>query len=226
MALHSKAVAAIEKRGCLLVYPLQNRKEPLSLWSELHPRTAMKWSWDEDHDDRVGKLWILREELSRSGDVVYAKWFQNRATFFSRDVFVNMLAYLKAHEVALTGLGHDSRNVLDLLESDSPLSTKQLKAAAELEGRIAEPTFNRAVKPLWNHLLLVGYGEFQDSSFPSLGYGATSTLFEDLYRKAATTDPDKAGEKLSAKLGEDNPFWKHARKLRRKWDAESSDPKP
>jgi hypothetical protein len=53
------AVALIEKIGILLVYPIENKKEPQSLWSEFFPRTAMRWEWDLNGDDRVVKLWHL-----------------------------------------------------------------------------------------------------------------------------------------------------------------------
>jgi hypothetical protein len=174
----------------------------------------MKWSWDEDHDDRVGKLWIAREELSRSGKVVYAKWYQNRATFFSRACFVRLLAFLDSRRFAEESLAPSSREVLDILLSDSPLSTKQLKAAAGLEGKMNETLFNRALRPLWQRLLLVGYGEFQDSSFPSLGHGATATLFEDLWTEAATHDADESGAWLREQWGEAHPFYRFALKIR------------
>jgi hypothetical protein len=220
--MKAKAIKAIERRGALLVYPLNNRKEPLSIWSELYPRSRMRWEWDADGDNRVAGLWSLREQLSRSRKVVYAKWFQGRATFFSYEVFTNLLAYLRSREVAEAGLSFKSRDVLDILLSDSPLSTKQLKAAADLEGRMMEPTYNRAMRPLWNHLLIVGFGEFEDSSFPSLGIGATATLFEDLWNDSAKVSEGEADEFLRAKLGEQNPFYKYARKQK---TAQDSDPK-
>ena len=174
----------------------------------------MKWSWDKDHDDRVGNLWIAREHLSRSREVVYAKWYQNRATFFSRECFTKMLSFLGSREFAERGLPTASRDVLEILSADSPLSTKQLKAAAELEGKINETAFNRALRPLWQRLLLVGFGEFQDSSFPSLGHGATSTLFEDLWNDSTALDADESGAWLRDRLGEANPFYRQALKIR------------
>lgn len=212
-AVRKKAIHAINRRGCLLVYPLNNRKEPSSIWSELYPRTKMRWEWDADGDNRVADLWHLREILSRSREVVYVKWFQGRATFFSFEVFAQLLAMLGAHRFAERALSLDSQNILELLLSDSPLSTKQLKAAAEMEGRLLEPTYNRALKPLWNHLLLVGFGEFDDSSFPSLGVGATATLFEELWNQSAKVDAEKAHELVKAKLGETNPFYKYALRI-------------
>lgn len=75
-----KIIKAIQDKGCLLVFPLENRKEPSSIWSVLYPRTPMRWEWDSNGDNRVGELWVLREELSRSGQVIYSKWYQNRAS--------------------------------------------------------------------------------------------------------------------------------------------------
>jgi hypothetical protein len=212
-SIKSKAIQAIQKRGALLVYPLNNRKEPLSIWSELYPRSKMRWEWDADGDNRVATLWYLREELSRSRQVVYVKWFQGRATFFAREVFVHLLAYLESARVA-PHLGPESRNILEVLLSDSPLSTKQLKAAAELEGRLLEPTYNRTMKPLWQYLLLVGFGEFDDSSFPSLGIGATETLFEELWAEATNLVANDAEMWLEKRWEKENPFFKFARKLR------------
>lgn len=204
-----------------MVYPLANRKEPASIWSVLYPRTKMRWEWDQDGDDRVASLWILREKLSRSNQVVYVKWYQGRATFFSREAFVHLLAYFQSARVAQTYLGPQSRDILDFLIQDSPMSTKQIKAASELEGRLNEPTYNRAMKPLWNYLLTVGYGEFEDSSFPSLGIGATQTLFEDLWNEALSLTEEKALAYLENLWTATNPFLKFAKKLHSNLDKES-----
>src|SRR5580704_451872 len=131
----ARALAAIERRGILLVYPLANRAEPRSLWSELHPRSPMRWSWDAGADERVARLWRLREELARSSDVVYAKWFRGRATFFSRTVFRAMLVTLAAEGSLRARLSRGASGLLDLLEDDSPQSTKELRANAGLQGR-------------------------------------------------------------------------------------------
>lgn len=212
----SKAIDAVLKCGVLLVYPLKNKREPNSLWNELFPRTKMRWEWDESGDSRVADVWHLREQLSRSRKVVYAKWYQGRATLFSPAVFVQLLAYLQAHRVREV-LSPDSQNLIELLESDSPLSTKQLKTAADMQGRLMEPTYNRGMKPLWNTLQVVGFGEFDDSSFPSLGIGATKTLFEDLWLKAEKI-PKVEAEKSLRKLWDDkNPFWKFAQRVHRHW---------
>lgn len=137
---------------------------------------------------------------------------------------MHLLAYLRAPEM-VRALGPESQNILDFLLNDSPMSTKQVKAAAELEGRLNEPTYNRAMKPLWQYLLLVGFGEFDDSSFPSLGIGATQTLFEELWTEANTLVASEAEAWLDKFWDVDNPFYKFAKKLRKQsvLDKESAD---
>lgn len=211
-AKYQKIINAIDKHGCLLVYPLDNGKEPRSIWSALYPRSQMRWEWDPEGDQRVAELWVLREQLSRSREVIYSKWYRGRATFFSKDVFVAMLAFLGSSrgEVAL---GPASREALELLLMDSPQSTPMLKENLGLRGRLFESQYNRAMKPLWNHLFLVGYGEVADSSFPSLNIAASATLFEDLWVQSQKLSPDRAERQLEKILGTDSLFLKFARKL-------------
>ncbi len=206
----TKCIQAINKEGALLVYPVNNKPLPDSLWRHLHPRTEMVWDWNEDGGHEVAQLWHVRTQLSLTNEVIYSKWYQGRATFFSKDTFADLLAYLRSHEFPLTP---QQREVMEILAADSPQSTKHLKAALALEGRLNEPTYNRVLKPLWNRLLLVGYGEFEDSSFPSLGIGATQTLFEDVWLQGAGTDAQEAGERLRAKF-EGTPFWKWTTRIR------------
>ncbi len=179
------AIAAINKHGMLLTFPIKNAKLPLSLWSVAYPRTKMKWEWDDDGDNRVVQLWHLRERLSRSGKVVYTKWYKGRATFFSRKEFTKRLAASLANtNRAAHMLTREARDILEALEENSPLSTKVLKKTVDLRGKFHEATYNRAMKELWSRYLIVGYGEVDEGAFPSLAIGATKLLFEDLYKEA------------------------------------------
>lgn len=212
LSKRQKSINAIEKHGCLLVYPLDNQKEPLSIWSVLYPRSPMRWEWDQEGDNRVAELWVLREELSHSREVIYSKWYRGRATFFSKKVFVNMLAFLGSSQDKVS-LGPSSQEALDLLLMDSPQSTPILKENLGLKGRSFEGHYNRALKPLWNYLFLVGYGEVPDSSFPSLNIGAAATLFEELWIESQGITREAAEKNLVEILGEKNLFLKFARKL-------------
>lgn len=209
-----KIINAVNEHGCLLVFPLDNRKDPKSIWSVLYPRTPMRWEWDSGGDNRVGELWMLRAELMDSREVVYSKWYQGRATYFSKKVFINLLAYFGTSQDRRP-VGPTSQEALDLLLMDSPQSTPLLKENLGLRGRLNESQYNRTLKPLWNYLYLVGFGEVEDSSFPSLNIGASATLFEELWLESQSIAPDAAEKYLVKTLGEDNLFLKFARKLLR-----------
>ncbi|MGZ3710837.1 MAG: AlkZ-related protein [Bdellovibrionota bacterium] len=188
----STAVQAINKYGILLVYPVAGKEDPLSLWSVAYPRSKMRWEWDEDGDDRVATLWHLREQLSRSRQVVYAKWFQGRATFFSLEVFFALLALQLHHRGWKEKLSRDAKEILAILEEESTQSTKQLKRACGLVGRNLESTYARAMKELWSRNLIVAYGEVDEGAFPSLAVGATRLIFEDLYNEAQSMSREEA----------------------------------
>jgi len=236
-SIKKKCLEAIEKHGCLLVYPMDNKKEPQSLWSVLYPRKKMLWDWNADGGEEISQLWHTRMEMSVEGKVVYAKWYRGRATFFSREVFKNMLAYLQTsvqtsldtmqtsdtenrldveneRPTTKPKLSFQSQEALEVLQMDSPQSTPKLKRAMDLRGRDNESIFNRALKPLWNYLYIVGFGEEEDSSFPSLNMAATEHVFEDLWLESQKISSAKAQTFLLKKLGADNLFYKYAEKLK------------
>jgi hypothetical protein len=187
-----RAKAAIDSQGALLVYPIDNRREPPSLWYTLHPRTPMRWAWDEGADMRVVRLWQLREQLARARTVVYTKWYKGRATFFSRSLFAAMLATTRQTSAALSA---DARDLLSILEEDSPQSSKQLRRSAGLTGKQNERTYTRALSELWQRLWIVGTGEVDDGAFPSLAIGATRWIFEDLW-EASESGPSETERAL------------------------------
>jgi hypothetical protein len=205
-----KAIAAVERRGILLVFPIANRPEPPSLWSELHPKTVMRWEWDEGGDPRVHALWHLREELARSRRVVYSKWFKNRATLFSKPVFRALLGDLRGRGDLVADLGREARGLLDILEDDSPQSTKALRRASGLP----DNRFQAQLKALWSRLLIVGVGEVDDGSFPSLAVGATHLLFEEEWNAASRGVTAKDREALGAALGGSKAFARELERVR------------
>jgi hypothetical protein len=207
------AVRAVDRAGACLVYPLAGRKDPASLWHSFFPRKAMRWEWSEEGaDDSVAEMWHLRERLSRSEKVVYAKWFKGRATFFSREVFVWLLAYLQSPEEQLRN--REAIRLYEILREHSPLSTKRLKKYSDLQGKFFEATFSKALRELWEKLLIVGWGEVDDGAFPSLNVGCSRDLFEDLWQEATKFSSDQAAQALEEFWGRDNLFWRYAEKLR------------
>lgn len=217
------AVAKLNKKHMLLVFPANNSKEIASLWSEFFPKSKMVWEWDENGDTRVSDLWHLREKLSKSGQLVYGKWFRGRATLMSRELFPALLKSLNPDLPLIKGINFNAREILDLLEEDSPLSTKQLRRMADLQGKENEPRYSRALKELWLRNLIVGFGEIDEGAFPSLAMGATKLLFEDLWLEALDLSAEEAHATVVRLLGEESPFFKFYEKqkvaLERKSDS-------
>lgn len=203
----TSGVEAIQKHGILLVFPIQNRKEPASLWSSFYPRTAMRWEWDDGADGRVADLWHLREELSRSGKVVYAKWFKNRATFFSPDCFRWVRAVLKG-QPGFSAPSADARRIFGIIGDNSPSSMKEVKKAAKSQHGLAGPVVEKSMADLWQRLWITGYGEVDDGAFPSLAVGTSEQLFEKWCDESDGLSAEEGRRKLEKKLGAENLFLK------------------
>jgi len=199
-----KAIQAVDDLGVCLVFPIDNSTEIPSLWHAFYPKSKMRWEWDSGGDNRVAELWHLREQLSKSGKVVYTKWFKGRATLFSKEVFTALHNLINYSGWELTDLSPHSREICELLDDNSPLSTKQLKRAVNLQGKDFEAAYTRSMKALWDRLLIVGFGEVDDGAFPSLAIGSTKNIFEALWRKSSTSSPAKF-DKLLAQLFKDQP---------------------
>lgn len=209
------AIAKINKYGMLLVFPINNSRAPRSLWYEFFPRTAMRWQWDAEGDSRVSDLWLLMKKLSANPKVVYSKWFRGRATFFSRDLFEAMLCTLLEQYDLYFGLEPSAKNILETVESDSPLSTRDIKQETDLQGRMNEATYNRAMRQLFNRLLIVGFGEVDDGAFPSLAVGSTRVLYEDLWKAAENKSISQASKIIDQHMPEGSLFRKQFERIQK-----------
>jgi hypothetical protein len=210
-----KALSLIEKHGALLVFPINNRELPNSLWAEFYPRTPMVWDWNEDGDYKVAGLWQLMKQLSDCREVVYSKWYQGRATFFSRDLFAALLCLAGTARIPRHELSETARVLFEVLENNSPLSTKELKALTDLQGKHNEGAYSRGMKELFTRFLIVGFGEVEDGAFPSLAVGATELLFEDLWREGAEMSQKKARSVIDGLMPAGSHFRKFLEKTTR-----------
>jgi hypothetical protein len=210
----SAAVRHVDRHGALLVYPLDNRTDPPSLWHAFFPRSRMRWDWDAGADDRVVDLWHLRARLATSRKVVYMKWFRGRATLISRPLFTAMLAVFRAQPGFAAGLDDEARAILEQLEADSPMSSRVLRVRADLAGRMHEAAWQRASKSLFERLAIVGFGEVDDGAFPSLAMGATQSLFEDLWDESSVCTLSVAERRIERTLVEGSPFRRQYHRVR------------
>src|SRR6187455_2545722 len=113
------AVSRINERGVLLVFPINNRELPLSLWSEFFPKKRMVWDWNDDAAGEVSDMWGLMKRLSDCRQVVYSKWYQGRATFFSRELFAAILRLRCVRAGAHRKLSSTARVLFEVLENNS-----------------------------------------------------------------------------------------------------------
>lgn len=208
-----KARQLIEQEGVLLVFPLNNAKEPRSLWNLFYPRTPLRWEWDEDGDDRVMRMWQLMKSLSSQKEVVYSKWYQGRATFFSRSLFTALMTLRTERDCDERRLSLHAREILEVLQTDSPLSTKQLKKITDLQGKMFSGAYEKAMKELFRHFWIVGCGELDDGAFPSLLVGATQLIYEDLWFKAREMNRDLALKLREQYMPEGTLFRKFYQKI-------------
>jgi hypothetical protein len=174
----------------------------------------MVWDWNEDSDYRIGEMWQLMKRLSDCREVVYSKWYQNRATFFSTEVFAAMLSVRRADQTPRHQLSETARILFEILENNSPLSTRKLKEFADLQGRANESAYSRGMKELFARLLVVGFGEVEDGAFPSLAVGATELLYEDVWREGGGMSPMKARATLEHFMPAGSHFRRHFEKSR------------
>lgn len=210
----NRAIDAINKHSALLVFPIKNKIEPLSLWQVFHPRTKMDWDWSEDGNNLVARMWHLREELSRSDLVVYTKWYQGRATFFSTSFFPYILSYFSQKLDWDRTLSEHARYIYRALLENSPQAPKQLRRTLRdeygLELTAAE--LEKVVKQLFRYLLIVGYGEIDEGAFPSLAIGASKNIFEELWDKSLTISTAQRSEAIENLLPRNSTFAKYIMK--------------
>jgi hypothetical protein len=204
-----QAIKKVNENGVLLVFPVNNKPTPKSIWSEFYPRTKLKWEWDDTGDQKVFKMWQLMKELSTNKEVVYSKWHAGRATFFSRELFIALLAHMRTSGVWHSRMSPTARALLEELESNSPLSTRDLKKLTDLQGKINESVYSRGMKELFSRFLIVGFGEVDDGAFPSLAVGATQHIYEDLWMQAK----DLTDEEALAKINHFMPIGSEFRKF-------------
>ncbi len=216
-----KAIEKINDKGILLVFPINNKPEPKSLWSEFYPRSKMRWAWDDGGDNRVGLLWSLMKSLSTTKSVVYTKWYQGRATFFSKKLFCAMLCVYQKYLLSMK-LSRSAKELLEALESDSPLSTKQLKKQTDLRGKNNEANYNRSMKQLFSTMQIIAFGEVDDGAFPSLAVGATRHIFEDLWQKASDMNAAAALKIINNYMPEDSLTRKFYEKTMSQLDVSAS----
>ncbi|RYE83119.1 MAG: hypothetical protein EOO75_19745, partial [Myxococcales bacterium] len=220
------AVAAIDARHALMVFPADNAPDPPSLWSHFYPREPLRWVWEEDSgDNRVWQLWHLRPRLSTSRRVIYTKWYRDRPIVLSLELAAALLAALGTPTAGDRGLSAPARQILESLDDNSPQSPRELRLSVDLVGGDHERVYTRALRELWQRMLIVGFGEVADGAFPSLALGSTRILFEDLWSDASQLDPAAATVQVRQLLAGSPRLLAHFERTRRALSPEPAEEK-
>jgi len=174
------ALDQVEKIGRVAIFPEKkpSKHSIISLWELFYPRTKMKWEWDDSADNRVVKLWWLKNEIAQTQKVLYGRFFGNRPVLVSKSETRRTLKTLE--KKPLTSL---AREILSRLEDNSPQTKRMLGRELRAEGW--EPTkseFERSLIDLQKNFLIVSLGdsEREKGPMPSSEYAALSLIFPDL----------------------------------------------
>jgi len=166
----------IQREGVVSVFPAKGKRALPSLFRFLHPRSSFSWVWDENGDDKVVKLWWLKNEIAASKKVLYGRFFTNQPVF---------VAFARAKElraqVQRVPLGELDRYVLELLEQNSPQTLRMMKRQARLEGRdFLRSEWQKSLLKLQKQFLICSLGDSTRESgpMPSTEYVALEHFFD------------------------------------------------
>jgi hypothetical protein len=148
---------------------------------------------------------------------VYAKWFRGRATFFSRAIFVPILALLGTTRAEALRRNANASRLYEELLDNSPQTPRRLRQAVDLTGSHNRGDYERGVKLLWEQLVIVGTGEVDEGQFPALAMGATRHIHEDLWEEAYGMEPRDAEARCRRLLPAASPFSRFLDRLMRKF---------
>jgi hypothetical protein len=177
------ALEFIEREGRVAVFPEKNKKKKgaiVSLWELFYPRTKMSWEWDDSADNRVVKLWWLKNEIARTQQVLYGRFFGNRPVYVSKKEASKILATIKPKPLSPL-----AREILARLEDNSPQTKRMLARALRDEGwEPSKGEFERALLDLQKNFQIVSLGDSEREAgpMPSSEYAAISLIFPDLAR--------------------------------------------
>ncbi|MEO5668509.1 MAG: hypothetical protein ABIR96_10655 [Bdellovibrionota bacterium] len=174
------ALDQVERVGRVAIFPEKNKKKNsiVSLWEIFYPRTKMKWEWDEAADNRVVKLWWLKNEIAQTQKVLYGRFFGNRPVLVSKKEALKILVTLEPRRHSRL-----ASEILSRLEDNSPQTKRMLGRALRDDGW--EPTkseFEKALLDLQRDFKIVNLGdsEREKGPMPSTEYATLALIFPDV----------------------------------------------
>lgn len=169
-----KCLSFINEQGVVSVFPAKSSMP--SLWKFLHPRSKFSWVWDENGDDKVAKLWWLKNEIAASRKVLYGRFFSNQPVFVSLKQAKALQK--KVQKKPLTEL---EQHILESLELNSPQTLRILKREAKRQGmEYLRSQWHQALLTLQKQFLISSLGDSvrEKGPMPSTEYTSALHFFD------------------------------------------------
>jgi hypothetical protein len=143
------------------------------LWEAVVGRPAPRWPRRSHHDTGVGLTWELKDALPARRQVYYGKLLKGRPVLVALDLFPAFYALVRGRQRSVDylaeyragRLSQPARRLLDALQSERPLYTRELRAAAFMLAPASTREFERAMAELQQGLWVVKTEERYEPSF-------------------------------------------------------------
>jgi hypothetical protein len=141
--------------------------------------------WNEDTD----VVWACRGELPLRGVAWYGEWLRGRGTFVARRVLPAALGWMgrspdeEAELAAAHRLSREAGTLYEVLLTEGPLASMELREQAGHPGPAGTKSFQRALHALQRSLLITHYGaKVEQSTWASGVFEPTQRAFPNCHR--------------------------------------------
>src|SRR5277367_6270173 len=194
----------IDATGFCMLFPVKNVPLPSLYWM------VTRRGPDDDFvfDKYFERIWHWKDELPRRRRACYAKCFRRRGTLIS----LQQLPYFLAmRETAVAPGDHarfyadgrirdDARVIWEVLETDGPLATLELRHLCHMETKAGNVRLKRAMLALQCLLVVVHFGSEQETGAWASGrFELTCRAFPKQTTAARNIAPNAARAQLAAK---------------------------
>jgi hypothetical protein len=161
--------------------------------------------------DEPPDTWGWKDSLPAARQVFYGAVYHPEARWAARPGFISLSMLPALYSLApilqfggdrsllhrYTGISQEAVNIADVLESEGPLPTRQLRKSTGMDGKANGTRFTRALTEAQEHFLVTKIGI---TSITRANYGYVWSVFEGVFpeaaRQAETIREDAAAEAI------------------------------
>lgn len=195
-----EALAFVEERGFVTFWPIKSIELP-SLWTAVAGDRPVA----SEHDDPGHITWRWKDEMLNQHRWYYGKLLRGKATFVSLQVLPYFYTlsdrvaefddYRMAYEAGR--LKREARTVADVLLSDGPQNTIQLRHRSHLSAHSSKARFIKALEDLQRGLWVVPVGVVSAGSWRyAFVYELFDRWFHEIAERAKHISPTEAMSQL------------------------------